>query len=126
MPHPNSFPSITDPPAPPRASVDTERSGVSGPTTANTRLGKPWRIPGALAVLAVGSTLTFTASSSISGVRLSTVGLLVMLVALAVLTGLLVRAVIGLRRHDSGRRATTAPRPDSATRTAPAARETRS
>ena len=112
MPHENSAPSFADPPAPPHAAGDAERPDPSRPKAGTiTRPSSAWGVPSALAILAVGSILTFTVGSSVSGVSLSEVGVIVMLVALAALTGLLVRAVFGLRRH-GGARTTAAAAPE--------------
>jgi hypothetical protein len=118
MPHQNSVPSFADPAAVAmtEAPADaTSPAAVASPAARrNTQpVRAPWGIPSALAILTVGSILTFTVSSTVYGVSLSAVGVIFMLIALAGLTSLLVRAVVGLRRHGgASTRRPSAPLPE--------------
>jgi len=75
---------------------------------------RPQGAAGALAAIAVGATLTYAVSFTISGISIHTVGVIIMLAGVAALAILLVRALSELRRRDR-RRPTTTQRPSADT-----------
>lgn len=75
---------------------------------------RPQGAAGALVAIAVGATLTYAVSFTISGINIHTVGVIIMLAGVAALAILLVRALSELRRRDQ-RRLTTTQRPSADT-----------
>ncbi len=75
---------------------------------------RPQGTAGALVAIAVGATLTYAVSFTISGISIHTVGVIIMLAGVAALAILLVRALSELRRRDQ-RRPTTMPGPSADT-----------
>ena len=75
---------------------------------------RPQGTAGALVAIAVGATLTYAVSFTISGISIHTVGVIIMLAGVAALAILLVRALSELRRRDQ-RRPTTTPGPSADT-----------
>lgn len=61
---------------------------------------RPQGVAGALVAIAVGATLTYAVSFTMSGISIRTVGVIIMLAGVAALAILLVRSVSGLRRWD--------------------------
>jgi hypothetical protein len=68
---------------------------------------RPQGTAGALLAIAVGATLTYAVSFTISGISIHTAGVIIMLAGVAALAIRLVRAVSALRRQDRHRPTTT-------------------
>jgi len=68
---------------------------------------RPHGTAGALLAIAVGATLTYAVSFTISGISIHTAGVIIMLAGVAALAIRLVRAVSALRRQDRHRPTTT-------------------
>ncbi|HEU5429150.1 MAG TPA: hypothetical protein VFU74_19880 [Actinocrinis sp.] len=68
---------------------------------------RPQGVVGALVAIAVGATLTYAVSFTISGISIHTAGVIIMLAGVAALAILLVRSLSALRRRDERRPTTT-------------------
>src|SRR5581483_8811175 len=82
-----------------RRRPDAGRRTQPPPVRAQERAAmRPQGAAGALAAIAVGATLTYAVSFTISGISIHTVGVIIMLAGVAALAILLVRALSELRR----------------------------